>query len=92
MERKIPDWIITELRRDTDELKEWKAKAGVREDWHEPDEQQVTAKVEGRYFDNAGTPDELTVVLTSPSAGELKVNLATLCAIASLEWRDYYVR
>jgi len=28
---------------------------GVRPDWHEPDEQEVTARVEGQSFDNAGT-------------------------------------
>ena len=28
---------------------------GVRMDWHEPDEQEVTAKVRGVSFDNAGT-------------------------------------
>lgn len=27
---------------------------GVSSDWHEPDEQKVTAKVFGRSFDNAG--------------------------------------
>jgi len=27
---------------------------GVRHDWHEPDEQSLTARVEGRTFDNAG--------------------------------------
>jgi hypothetical protein len=27
---------------------------GVRLDWHEPDEQEVTAEVRGKSFDNAG--------------------------------------
>ena len=27
---------------------------GVRKDWHEPDEQQVTVEVRGNRFDNAG--------------------------------------
>ena len=27
---------------------------GVRRDWHEPDEQGVTAEVRGKSFDNAG--------------------------------------
>jgi len=27
---------------------------GVRDDWHEPDEQDVTARVFGKNFDNAG--------------------------------------
>ncbi len=30
------------------------ASLGVRPDWHEPDEQRVTAVVRGKNFDNAG--------------------------------------
>ena len=30
------------------------AELGVRRDWHEPDEQEVTATTHGRRFDNAG--------------------------------------
>lgn len=41
---------ITEL----EELLQVKRELGVREDWHEPDEQAVTATVSGRSFDNAG--------------------------------------
>lgn len=37
------------------QLTEVAAKLGVRPDWHEPDEQQVTARVLGHSFDNAGT-------------------------------------
>lgn len=37
------------------ELKVVAAKLGVRPDWHEPEEQEVTAKVYGQSFDNAGT-------------------------------------
>ena len=85
MSSTIPDWIITSLKNDKQRLKEWKAKAGVRENWHEPDEQQVTACVTGKYFDNAGTKNEQMVVLSSPNAGEFRINLATLCAIASLD-------
>ena len=36
----------------------------VRPSWHEPDEQGLTARVDGRTFDNAGLPDELTVTLS----------------------------
>lgn len=38
-----------------DALKDVAAVLGVRPDWHEPDEQEVTAKVFGSSFDNAGT-------------------------------------
>jgi len=36
------------------ELVELARELGVRLDWHEPDEQDVTATTHGRYFDNAG--------------------------------------
>lgn len=71
-----------------------KDELGVRPDWHEPDEQEVTASVAGDMFDNAGFwPKEH--VLNSDSTVELyvtfekngvpiaQVNLATLCGWAS---------
>jgi hypothetical protein len=36
------------------ELVELAKKLGVRDDWHEPDEQGITAEVRGLSFDNAG--------------------------------------
>lgn len=36
------------------QLQEVARTLGVRPDWHEPDEQEVTAKVFGQSFDNAG--------------------------------------
>ena len=36
------------------ELLELKRELGVRTDWHEPDEQEITATVTGHNFDNAG--------------------------------------
>lgn len=36
------------------ELVELARELGVRPDWHEPDEQEVTATTHGRTFDNAG--------------------------------------
>jgi hypothetical protein len=72
---------------------------GVRHDWHEPDEQGLTARVEGRHFDNAGTwpaagvryPEavELHVIFSQaddrgrPVQDIAAVNLATLCAWAA---------
>lgn len=37
------------------QLKDVAAVLGVRPDWHEPDEQEVTAEVFGNSFDNCGT-------------------------------------
>ena len=37
-----------------EELRELAKKLGVRQDWHEPDNQEVTAEVRGTRFDNAG--------------------------------------
>ena len=36
------------------DLQEVARKLGVRPDWHEPDEQEVTAETRGTSFDNAG--------------------------------------
>lgn len=36
------------------QLRGFAATLGVRPDWHEPDEQDLTARVEGTTFDNAG--------------------------------------
>ena len=36
------------------QLVELAGELGVRPDWHEPDEQEVTATTHGRTFDNAG--------------------------------------
>lgn len=68
---------------------------GMRRDWHEPDEQDVTAEVRGSSFDNAGhwpeDPDrggdycEMYVVLKVEDEEVAAVNLATLLAWASEE-------
>lgn len=64
------------------ELIELKKSLGVRDDWHEPDNDGVTAKVTGGKFDNAGFDDEKFVVIKQ-DGNETKINLATLLAIAS---------
>lgn len=67
---------------------------GVRRDWHEPDEQEVTARVWGSSFDNAGfwphddsgmDPGivEMYVMIYKDEEAVAVVNLATLCAWAS---------
>jgi hypothetical protein len=76
------------------QLIELAQRLGVRHDWHEPDEQGLTAKVEGRSFDNAGFwPRELSahmpassiekhVILSKDGQPVAAVNLATLFAWA----------
>jgi hypothetical protein len=71
---------------------------GVRPDWHEPDEQQVTAQVHGTDFDNAGFwghgprgelatygegRQELWIELFQDGKPVAEVNLATLLAWAT---------
>ena len=79
------------------DLVELAARLGVRPDWHEPDEQGITALVSGHSFDNAGfwgtetgglppTAEEMSVVLCQVTNSGLvpvaEVNLATLFAWA----------
>jgi hypothetical protein len=76
-----------------EELVEVKAELGVREDWHEPDEQDVDVEVHGNVFDNAGAwgldtqaPYEAVekfIVLKKNGQPVAEVNLATLFAWAS---------
>jgi hypothetical protein len=71
---------------------------GVRPDWHEPDEQQVTIQVHGTDFDNAGFwghdprgelatygegRQELWIELSRDGKPVAEVNLATLLAWAT---------
>jgi hypothetical protein len=78
-----------------DEFVELSKELGVRADWHEPDERDVNAIVEGYSFDNAGfwpqsnkrrIPEEILemhVIFTQDGRDVAAVNLATLCAWAS---------
>lgn len=65
---------------------------GVRPDWHEPDEQEVTVTVKGESFDNAGFwPEdgrirsgiEKHVIIEKDGKAVAAVNLATLFAWAT---------
>lgn len=51
---------------------------GVRNDWHEPDEQGVSAQVVGTTFDNAGCRGEIMVTIYKDESPVATVNLATL--------------
>lgn len=70
------------------------AELGVRHDWHEPDEQEVTATTHGKTFDNAGfwgktfavdgyEFTEQYVTLYKAGVAVAVVNLATLFAWAA---------
>lgn len=71
-------------------LQDFALLAGVRKDWHEPDEQEVTAIVKGRQLDNAGgdegldqeDPIEKVVELYIDGEAICRINLATLLALA----------
>lgn len=77
-------------------LKEIAALLGVRPDWHEPDEQEVTAHFGGHCFDNAGfwpentcsqdlrdaKATEMYIELRKEGLPVAIINLATLFAIA----------
>lgn len=85
--------IITERK----ELGKLANGLNVRLDWHEPDEQEVTARVEGENFDNAGfwpaenayavDRTELHVIISQHGNDVAAVNLATLLAWASEGYR-----
>ena len=78
------------------ELKELANELGVRPNWHEPDEQEVTASTHGVSFDNAGfwgqeyrssfdgaEYTEQYVILHKDGEPVAAVNLATLFAWAT---------
>lgn len=65
---------------------------GVRVDWHEPDEQGVSARVVGNHLDNAMGSEaghlncgEYNVVISKDGQDVAVVNLATLLALASID-------
>ncbi len=82
----IDKWIETSM-----ELKELKVTLGVRDDWHEPDEQDVTVEMVDGPLDNAfGDESEAHLVLTHTdpdytvdSEVRYAVNAANLLAWAS---------
>lgn len=88
-----PDVIRIHYRADLQEAAEL---LGVRPDWHEPDEQEVTALIGGHCFDNAGfwpentcsqelqdiEATEIYVELRKEGRPVAIVNLATLFAMA----------
>ena len=62
---------------------------GMRVDWHEPDEQNVTAKVVGRKFDNAGVAGEMLIQLRHGTT-VTELNLASVLALATHAARDHF--
>lgn len=85
---------MTTTRKD---LLKFKKRFGLRDDWHEPDEQEISAKITGLNFDNAMgeaiAGQEITVVLYydhgeegGGKTEELRINLANLLAMATTPW------
>lgn len=70
---------------DVTELVALAEELGVREDWNEPDEQNVTAHTSGDVFDNAGLYGEIMVKFYKDDVPVAQVNLASLCAWAT-QW------
>ena len=68
-----------------DELIEFRLNNNLREDWHEPDNQSITATVVGRYFDNADVDGsyDYALLLFKEGIPIAVVNLALLCAWAT---------
>ena len=68
-------------------LRDFAEKNQMRDDWHEPDEQGVTARVTGIRLDNAHgiIPDceEMVIVLYKNGEEAVRVNLATVLALAA---------
>lgn len=81
-----------------EELAYFANEVGTRLDWHEPDEQNLTAMVYGTGFDNAGSwgeatyeyfTNEMHVVLYVQYYPVVSVNLATLFAWATEDKRGW---
>lgn len=81
------DWYVNQMRRQQDNLLAFVRATGPRPDWHEPDEQDITAIVHGDHLDNAFGTDitgahgfqEYVVELRSGEM-RLRINLANLFA------------
>lgn len=77
------------LESDLESLQRFAQNHNLRPDWHEPDECGVLfAKCEGERLDNAhgNSPDgrEMVVFVTGTS-GAIRINLASLLALAARE-------
>ena len=79
-----------------DDLQEFQEKFGLRKDWHEPDEQGISAKVIGKQLDNTfgemiDFPNREYVVVLYHNKKEVgRINLATLLAVACSPHEEDY--
>lgn len=55
----------------------------LRADWHEPDEEGISAFVVGNQFDNADIEKDMGLILVKNGKPIAVVNLALLCAWAT---------
>jgi hypothetical protein len=82
---KIKVEIDVEIISTKEQLKQFKEKYYLRNDWHEPDEQEITATIVGKNFDNADIVGGHDYALLFFKDGKpvAVVNLAMLCAWAT---------
>jgi len=64
------------------ELQELAKQLGVRPEWHETDEQDLTIIITGTEFDNASVENEICISIAQNGKVVEVINLATLLAIA----------
>lgn len=85
---------ISDLKNTAEKLVKWARDHKVRDDWHEPDEQGLSARVVGQKLDNAFgdsgfvldddvDPVEMLVILRDGEGKTLRVNLASVLALAA---------
>lgn len=84
----LDSWECDSFIEERKGLKEFKRSAGVGDNWHEPDEQEVSATVTGDYLDNAGCGSEFVVHLEGPKGLKLDINLASLLSLATVKWEE----
>lgn len=78
------------------DLSELAAELGVRDNWHEPDEQGVSARIIGTHLDNAmgsttrgiGDAGEFNVVIMKDAQDVAVINLATLLSWGAALYLD----
>jgi len=79
-----------ECVRSREQLQQLAKRLKVRPDWHEPDEQELEAKIVGKGFDNAmGSGYGVTEALPEDQEGEMNVVLfqdGEPCAAINLAW------
>ena len=66
-----------------EQLKKFVKKYNLHQDWHDLEEQEISATVLGEYLGNSGSGDEYLVILKHHRMPVARVNLSTLLYLAS---------